>query len=201
MKKVFTMAIAFAVAIICAQAQNVQLPQPQKKGGKPLMEALNDRKSAREFSPKELDNQTLSNLLWAAWGYNRETKRTAPTANDKQEYSLYVVLKAGAYLYDAKNNLLQLVVNQDLRSLTGKQDFVATAPLNLVYVYNKTIATDSKYAYVDCGFISQNVYLFCASAKLNTVVRGFVPYEELSKALNLEPDLEIVLSQTVGYPK
>lgn len=165
------------------------------------MAALSARQTNREFSAKALDSQALSNLLWAAWGFNRADRRTAPSAMNKQEYLVYVTLPTGAYLYNAKDNVLKQVVNKDIRALAGKQDFVATAPLNLVYAYDKTLMGDPKLAYVDCGFISQNVYLYCASAGLNTVVRAYVDIEELSKALGLDSSKEVVLSQTVGYPK
>lgn len=201
MKFLLTLSLAVVMVTSCANAQDIKLPEPQKNGGKPLMEALSVRQSAREFDSKELDNQTLSNLLWAAYGFNRDDKRTAPSANNKQEFSIYVALKSGMYLYDAKNNNLKLVVKKDLRKNTGSQPFVGTAPLNLVYAYNKEVTTAPKYAYIDCGYISQNVYLFCASAGLASVARGYVPAEELAKELKLANNMEIVLAQTVGYPK
>lgn len=179
-------------------AQDIQLPQPVKTGGMPLMEALNKRSSHREFSSEEIDNQTLSNLLWAAWGYNRNDRRTAPSSQNKQEMDLYVVKKSGAYLYDAKANKLIQVSNQDLRKSMGKQDFVGTAPLNIIFVANKSKggapATDS-------GFISQNIYLFCASEGLGTVVRGWFDAKEVSKALGLKDNQEVILTQTVGKKK
>jgi len=93
------------------------------------MDALNDRHSSREFSDKELDQQTLSDLLWAAYGFNREDKRTAPSANNKQEFTIYVLLKSGIYVYDAKENIVALKAEGDFRAKSGKQEFVATAPL------------------------------------------------------------------------
>ncbi|MDR1225389.1 MAG: SagB/ThcOx family dehydrogenase [Prevotellaceae bacterium] len=200
MKTLFTLGLALLLAAP-TMAQDIKLPAPQKTGGMPLMAALSARQTNREFSAKALDSQALSNLLWAAWGFNRADRRTAPSAMNKQEYLVYVTLPTGAYLYNAKDNVLKQVVNKDIRALAGKQDFVATAPLNLVYAYDKTLMGDPKLAYVDCGFISQNVYLYCASAGLNTVVRAYVDIEELSKALGLDSSKEVVLSQTVGYPK
>ncbi|MDR3366310.1 MAG: SagB/ThcOx family dehydrogenase [Prevotellaceae bacterium] len=200
MKKAALFAAALMVSAT-AFAQNIQLPAPQKSGGKPLMEALSQRKSAREFDAKELSDQTLSNLLWAAYGFNRDGMRTAPSANNKQEFDVYVTLKKGLYLYNAKDNALELVKSEDLRSKAGKQGFVGTAPLNLVYVYNTAKMADEKMAYADCGFIAQNVYLYCASEGLAAVVRGFVDKEELAKAIGLKPGYAITLSQTVGYPK
>jgi hypothetical protein len=179
-------------------AQDIALPSPDKTGGKPLMEALNERQSTREYADKELDNQTLSDLLWAAYGFNRENKRTAPSANDKQEFILYAVLKSGVYVYDAKANTLIQKVKGDFRSKTGKQEFVTVAPLNLVYVVDLK-KNSAEGAAVDCGFISQNVYLYCASAGLGTVVRGWFDKDEVRTALQLGEDEEPVLTQTVGY--
>lgn len=118
-------------------AQNIKLPTPNKSGGKPLMTVLNERKSSRDFSEKILPNQQLSNLLWAAWGYNRADKRTAPSSQNKQEMDIYVALASGCYLYDARKNELVLVVKQDLREKTGKQDFVKNAPVNIIFVADK----------------------------------------------------------------
>lgn len=186
----------------------VNLPAPQKTGGKPLMQALSERKSTREFAPDPLPQQLLSNLLWAANGVNRSGgQRTAPSAMDVQNIDIYVTLPEGAYLYDAKTHRLNLVAAGDMRKSAGTQGFVATAPLNLVYVAdqskNSGAQGDEKLAWsgAGVGFISQNVYLFCASEGLATVVRGFIDKEELAKALRLRAEQRIMLSQTVGYPR
>lgn len=200
MKKVALCAVAL-MASATAFTQNIRLPEPQKSGGKPLMEALSQRRSARAFAAKALSDQTISNLLWAAYGFNRSNMRTAPSANNKQEFEIYVALEKGLYLYNAKDNVLELVKQEDLRAKAGKQDFVATAPLNLVYAYNTGKMADEKMAYADCGFIAQNVYLYCASEGLATVIRGFVDKDDLAKAIGLKPEYAITLSQTVGYPE
>jgi hypothetical protein len=96
---------------------DIALPAPRRKGGMPLMEALNRRESSRELTSEPLDMQTLSDLLWAAWGYNREYKRTAPSSHNRQEIDLYVFLESGTYIYDAAGNRLLLHDNDDLRSL------------------------------------------------------------------------------------
>jgi nitroreductase len=186
----------------------VALPAPQTSGGKPLMQALKERKSTREFSPEKLSPQMLSNLLWAGWGINRENGlRTAPSSSNKQEIEVYAVTADGAYVYDAKGNALKPVVSGDLRKATGTQPFIAEAPLDLVYVadFSKMGNGDDNAktatANANTGLIVQNVYLFCASEGLGTVVRGSVPRAELSKALNLRPDQRIALAQTVGYIK
>jgi SagB-type dehydrogenase family enzyme len=204
------LAILVALPALCAAAdlKPVVLPAPQTQGGKPLMDMLKARHSSREFDSAKLPDQVLSNLLWAADGINRpDGRRTAPTASNRQEVDVYVVQANGAYLYSPKEHRLMPVADGDLRKLTGTQDFVATAPVNLVFVAdyarmgggseeNKAI-----YSGTGVGFVSQNVYLFCTSEGLATVVRASVDKPALAKALNLRPEQHIVLAQTVGYPK
>lgn len=184
----------------------MKLPTPQTQGGKPLMQALKDRKSTREFSPKELPLQVLSDMLWAADGINRPESglRTAPSARNMEEIDIYVARADGLYLFDAKANTLIPVLTQDLRALTGKQAFVKDAPLDLIYVADLSRMGGQGadfYAATDTGYISENVYLFCASSGLATVVRGSIDKEALAKAMKLRPAQRIILAQTVGYPK
>ncbi|MGA2296525.1 MAG: SagB/ThcOx family dehydrogenase [FCB group bacterium] len=189
--------------------KTITLPSPQTDIGKPLMQALKLRHSSREFSTKPLPMQTLSNLLWAADGINRPeaNKRTAPSAMNNQEIDIYLTLADGVYLYNAKENCLQLVIEGDLRAFAGKQDFVKDAPLNLIYIadFSKIVKSNDEdkiiYSAADAGFIAQNVYLYCASEGLEVVVRAFIDKEALSKKLNLKSNQKIILSQTVGYPK
>lgn len=208
---VVLLAAAFMLSIV-AMAQDmevIKLPKPQTEGGKPLMEALKARQTGREFSPEKLPLRVLSNLLWAADGINRPEsgKRTAPSAVNWQEIDIYVALEEGLYLYNVKDHILVPVLAKDLRGDTGPQPFVAGAPLNLVYVadYTRmgTAAEKDKdfYSATDTGFISQNVYLYCASEGLSTVVRGYVDKESLAKAMGLKPTQKVILAQTVGYPK
>lgn len=190
------------------QAGPVKLPPPQLDGGLSLMQALKARRSSREFAPRKLPPQVLSNLLWAAFGINRPDSggRTAPSAHNWQEIDLYVALEDGAYAYYAKGHTLVPVNGADVRARTGKQDFVGTAPLDLVYVasYGRLGPGNEQekqfYAACDTGFIAQNVYLACASEGLATVVRGWVDRDEIGKALGLKRDQHVVLAQTVGYP-
>jgi nitroreductase len=167
----------------------------------PLMEALADRRSQRKFSERGITRQTLSNMLWAAWGVNRPSgKRTAPTASNKQEITVYAALKEGCFRYIAEENALLRISDRDLRALTGRQDFVDQAPLNLVFTADHNKQSSEFYAACDTGFVSQNVYLFCASEGLATVVRGWVPREKLARAMGLPEHERIMLCQTVGYP-
>ena len=185
----------------------VALPTPQTTGGKPLMQVLKERKSVRDFGPEPLSRQTISNLLWAAWGVNREDgRRTAPSASNRQEIDVYAVMADGAYLYDAQANALKPVALADLRKFAGTQAYVAGAPLNLIYVADTAKlggddAARLATANADTGFIAQNVYLFCASEGLGTVVRASVNRDDLGKALNLRAGQRITLAQSVGYAK
>lgn len=196
------------VSIAPAQTP-VALPKPQMEGGKPLMQALKERSTGREFSARELSPQVLSNLLWAADGINRPDsgKRTAPSANNRQEIDIYVATTKGLFLFDAKVHQLQPVLSDDVRASTGGQDFVKDAPVNLVYVADfakmgKSSEPDKIfYSAANTGFIAQNVYLFCASEGLAAVVRGGVNRAALAKVMKLRPEQRITLSQTVGYPK
>jgi SagB-type dehydrogenase family enzyme len=204
--------LVLGLSPILAAAQELrplELPKPQTDGGRPLMQVLRDRHSTREFKPDKLPLQVLSDLLWAAFGINRlETgKRTAPSAMNWQEVDIYVALPEGLYVYDAKAHRLVQILAEDVRAATGGQDFVKGAPLNLVYVADlartKDAGAEEKnfYTTIDVGFISQNVYLFCASEGLATVVRGTVDRPALAKLMKLRPEQKIIVAQTVGYPK
>ncbi|MGA2630248.1 MAG: SagB/ThcOx family dehydrogenase [Terriglobia bacterium] len=204
--------LAFFLLSSVAAAQElkpVSLPDPQTDGGKPLMQALKARSTSREIKPDRLPLQVLSNLLWAAFGINRPEsgKRTAPSAMNWQEIDIYVAMADGLYVYDAKAKRLNPVLATDVRGATGTQDFVKDAPVNLVYVADLARTGDASadaqnlYTTVDTGVIVQNVYLFCASEGLGTVVRGSVDRAALSKVMKLRPNQHIIVAQSVGYPK
>jgi len=193
---------------LAQKLEPVQLPAPQTDIGRPLMQVLKDRSSTRGFSGEKLPAQVLSDLLWAAFGVNRPDsgKRTAPSAMNWQEMDIYVATADGLYVYDANRNQLNPVLRDDVRAQTGTQSFVKDAPLDLVYVADlaKTRGDSTErdmYVAADAGFIAENVYLFCASEKLATVVRGSIDKPALAKTLRLRADQRIILAQTVGYPK
>jgi SagB-type dehydrogenase family enzyme len=188
--------------------KTIHLPQPDTSGGMPLMQALKHRKTSRSFSDRPLPQQVISNLLWAAFGVNRpDGHRTAPSARNWQEIDVYMTTADGLFRYDAGEHALLLLSSEDLRARAGVQDFVATAPVNLVYVADlkkiNAIGGDDQAMYTgaDCGFIAQNVYLYCASEGLAAVVRAMIDRPALAKAMKLLPDQKIILSQTIGYPK
>ncbi|MBP9987745.1 MAG: SagB/ThcOx family dehydrogenase [Bacteroidales bacterium] len=187
--------------------QNISLPEVVRTGGMPLMEAISLRRSGRDIDPsKDIDLQTLSNLLWAAFGINRTKGRTAPSSHNRQEIELYVCLKSGVYRYNPVENLLEILFEKDMRAETGSQPFVGEAPVEIALVSDTTKITGKtpqgviESTYADTGFICQNIYLFCASEGLSTVARALVPKEELAAKWNLHPGQIITLVQTVGYP-
>lgn len=170
------------------------------------MHLLSWRESCRAYSTRELDSQLLADLLWAAFGVrNSAGFRTAPSARNWQEIDIYVALANGLYRFDHQNEVLLEVLSADIRAATGAQEFVAVAPVNLVYVADRNRMTGALpeecdfYAAADAGAIAQNVYLFCASVGLGTVVRGLIDRPELAKRMRLAPAQRIILAQTVGY--
>lgn len=193
-----------------AQAQPaMKLPPAQTVGGMPLMQALSQRRTTRMYADRPLPPQVLSNLLWAAWGINRpeSSLRTAPSWRGKMQVDLYLAMADGVSIYDAKAHALVPHMKEDLRAATTTdQAFVKTAPLNIVYVADSgrleqtTPESTIISGVADSSVIAQNVYLFCASEGLATVIRGLVPREKLKEQLKLSPTQNIYLAQTVGYP-
>jgi nitroreductase len=198
-------ALILLIASLTAAAQQpLQLPAPQTTGGKPLMQALAERRTTRAFRDEALSPQTLSDLLWAAFGVNRPRDvkpglgRTAPSAMNKQEVELYVVLAKGVYLYDAETNALKPKVDGDVRAKVGSGD-AAHAAATIVYV----APASNDFAQVDVGFIGQNVYLFAASEGLNAwfyALHGQQDAAAVSAALKLPDGRRALYAQSVGYP-
>jgi len=189
-------------------AEPMVLPAPRSSGGKPLIEALRLRRSTREYTEQTIPVQVLSDLLWAAYGVNRPSgDRTAPYWRHIMVVDVYAAMADGVWLYDPKRHALLPHLAADIRAQTGMQDFVGTAPLNLVYVAHgdrmQDISPEERrlYASVDTGFIGQNVYLFCASEGLGTVFRGAVDYKKLAQAMRLDEAQFVTFAHTVGYPK
>jgi nitroreductase len=184
------------------------LPPPRSEGGQSLTATLKLRRSTREYSDRPLPAQVLSDLLWAAFGINRPSgDRTAPYWRHVMVIDIYLVMADGVWVYEPKTHNLLPHSKEDFRAETGLQDFVAGAPLNLVYVAHGERMTDVSaedrrlYASVDAGIIGQNVYLFCASEGLATVFRGAVDRTKLSRTLMLPEQQFVTFAQTVGYPR
>lgn len=201
--------VLFMASIASVNAQElINLPAPKTEGGMPLMQALKERRSGREFSSEKLPMATLSNLLWAAWGINRaDGHRTAPSARNMQEIDIYVALSDGLFLYEPKQHQLQRILAEDIRAATGTNDYVKDAAVNLIYVADlargnlKEPNAIEFYTGADTAFLAQNVYLFCASERLEVVVRGSIDRPALAKTMKLRTDQKITLAQSVGYPK
>jgi len=202
--KRFIAILTFALFVTGLSAQDITLPKPRTTGGKPLMEALNARATNRNIAEKPLSLEHLSNLLWAATGINRPDGRmTAPTASNNQEIDVYVFLPQGVYLYNVKEHSLIFKLAGDHRAAAARQG--APSGVLLVYVadygrmgrYND--ADKEFYSATDTGFVSQNVYLYCASEGLATVVLGQVNRPVVTELLNITNG-KVILGQPVGYP-
>jgi nitroreductase len=172
------------------------------------MDVLKDRHSCREFSSLPLSEQMLSDMIWCAFGINRPPMqgRTAPSAQNWQEIAIYVAKHDGLFVFEPSAHALTRVSKIDIRPLTGLQAYAAIAPVDLIYVAdfaragNATEEERRLYSVADTGFIAQNVYLFCASQGLATVVRGAIDRQLLASAMRLRPNQRIILAQSVGYP-
>ena len=187
------------IATIAMTMNSEVLPKPNTEGGMPLMESIAQRKSHRDMSANGIvSKQQLSDMLWAAWGITHEGKRTVATAMNRQELSIYVVTPEGASLYDAAANTLEKVTDADLRPLAGMQKFATDCPLNIVFVTDTDLQPDATMQGYAAGAASQNVYLYCASQGLKTVVRASFARDELHKALQLPANKRVIFVQTVG---
>lgn len=188
-------ALLLALCGISLAAEVKPLPRPVVTGGMPLMEAINARRSGRDFTPAhKVDDQTLSEILWVAWGMNSHGTRTIPTARNKQNMGLYVLTPEGCWCYDAAANTLVKVNNKNLIPLCEQQPFVKNAPLHLLYT-----AVDDRWGRAHVGSAYQNVYLYAASKGMNAVVRGMIDVAALNSELAL-PDGQVVIAhQALGY--
>lgn len=207
MKKIILTLTAILMMNALFAQDMIQLPEPQKTGGKPLMEALNERSSSRDFIDKDLTQQQLSDLLWAAYGINRPElgKHTIPTSRNRQDIEVYITTSNGVFFYHPEEHALVTISDQDKREVAGKQDFVKVASVNLIYVSDFDKLGDSPddiktmTAATHCGFIGQNVYLYCASEGLISVFRAMIDKEKITELLKLEGNKHVIYSQSVGY--
>lgn len=211
MRKVQLLLVCLVLSVAASAADKVvKLPKPNLNRAGAVMKALSERQSTREYASKALSLADLSDLLWAANGINRPEsgKRTAPSALNKQDVDVYVILPEGSYLYDAKNHQLTLVAEGDHRdAVAGEQDFVKAAPLSLVLVSDVSLFGDAQKTQnqvvgaLDVGIVSQNISLFCSVAKLATVPRGSMDAAQLKKVLKLKDAQIPMLNHPVGYFK
>ncbi len=172
-----------------------QLPAPVVTGGMPLMEAINARHSERFYNPdKAIDDQTLSEILWVAWGANARGKRTIPTALNRQNMGLYLLTPTGVWRYDGMKNQLEKVNDKNLIPLCAKQPYVNDAPVHLLYT-----AVDDRWGKSHVGSAYQNVYLYATSKGLGTVIRGANDDAALTRELGLTNGAQVMMHQTVGH--
>lgn len=199
--------IFIAIANVSLAQDLIKLPKPNKDGGMPLMQAINERQSGRDFVDRDLTEQQLSDLLWAAYGINRPEsgKHTIPTSRNRQDIEVYITTKDGVFFYNPEEHALIQISDQDQREKAGLQDFVKVASVNLIYVSDFDKLGDSSddiktmTAATHCGFIGQNVYLYCASEGLISVFRAMIDKNEAAKLLQLDGNKHVIYSQSVGY--
>lgn len=211
MRKVQLLLVCLVLSVAASAADKVvKLPKPNLNRAGTVMKALSERQSTREYASKALSLADLSDLLWAANGINRPEsgKRTAPSALNKQDVDVYVILPEGSYVYDAKNHQLNLVSEGDhCDAVAGGQTFVKAAPVSLVLVSDVSLFGDAQkpqnqvVGAIDVGIVSQNISLFCANAKLATVPRGSMDATQLKKVLKLKDSQIPMLNHPVGYFK
>ena len=189
------------VPMVLTTFDTIKLQAPDTLGGKPLMQAISRRKTDRSFDSRNLSLRHLSEILWVANGVNRaKGKRTVPSAMGLYPLQTYAVLANGIYFYNPLKHQLEPVVKGDFRNLAGTQNFVEVAPLNLLFIAKARNANDNfQSAIMDSGYCGQNVYLYCASEGLRSVVRASAKDVELLKAMNLGSNYKFILAQTVGY--
>ena len=205
------LAIILMAALLTAGAfaqTKVNLPAPHKDAAMPLYQALQQRASVRDFKTDPLSDQTLSDLLWAAMGINREDGRlTAPTAMNTQEIRLYVCRAEGCYEYIAKENCLVKLSDKDVRKdIAGRQGSVADAPVFIVLTadlnrYRMKGDMTARFGAIDCGYVSQNICLACEALGLKTVPRAGMDENVLKKELDIQDGQLLLINHPVGYQK
>ena len=197
MLKQIMLTIAMMSVASSVMAADIQLPNPDKLNAMTLVEALENRHSDREFSDREVDNQTLSMILWAAYGVNRaDGKRTIPTAMDKKDLNVYVFNKEGVWLYDAEANTLKQQSSENHLDLFAMQDYMKPVSTVLVYTGSK-----EDYAAMHAGSAYQNVELYTAANNMASIVRGFYDNKKVSQVLNLPDGQRVIISQAIGWKK
>jgi len=196
--------------IVAQDLEKVILNPPDLTKGLPVMEALSQRASASEFDDTMLSRRDLSDLVWAANGINRpeKGKRTAPSAYNSQDVDVYVIMKSGAYVYDAGKHILEPVAQGDHRAaVAGAQEDFANAAVFCVFVSDISRFQygddDQKmvWAAEDAAIVSQNVSVFCAATGLLTRPRASMDREKLTEVLNLNGSQHMMLNNPVSYKK
>lgn len=206
MKRIILLGVSFLVGMSAMAQSEIQLPTPELNANMSLFQSLLNRKSVRAYMDKDVDNATLSALLWAAAGISRpaEGKITAASAINAQDIQIYVCKSNGAYRWDPANNLLTRVTQEDLRAdIADRQTAVAKAPVMLVLVSNqdKFGGRDAgkTFGHMDAGYVSQNIYLASAALGLGTVARWGMNRDSLKGKLKLTDNQVLELNHPVGW--
>lgn len=205
MKKIILFVLALTWMGSMQAQEVISLPQPEvNKLSMTLGDALGQRRSERKYSDREISQQTLSTLLWAACGVSdaKTGKITAPSAVNMQDVKIYVCSKSGVCLYNAKANTLMKVSDKDLReAIAGRQAFAKAAPVSLILVSTKDSdrAPNDKFGAMDAGYVSQNIYLACTALGLKTVARATMDFDVLKRELNLADTSYLELNHPIGY--
>jgi SagB-type dehydrogenase family enzyme len=194
--------------VSASEPQAIQLPAPKWGRNATLQQALQERKTSREFAGQPLSKAVLSGLLWAGFGINRpeNAHRTAPSAMNAQEIDLYVAMPEGVFTYDPQANELKRVLIGDVRAKTTSQAFATNSAVVLLFIADFAKQTKARpeskerYATFDAGCIVQNIYLYCASEKLGAVVYD-LDQKTMGELLELRPDQRVIMAQAVGVPK
>ena len=204
MSKSLSLVLAAVLAVTAFAAETTQLPPPQTTGGEAFFTVLAQRRSIRKYSAEALSPQELSTLLWSGFGISGDKdRRTAPTAANRREFTLYAILASGAYKYLPDSNELDKVSAEDLRPLAAGN---VTAPAYILIVADLKRAASAEYAAIDTGYISQNLYLAATAMKLGSCALGSFRRNaenvaKLKAALNLAEHEKPILSQAVGNPE
>ena len=194
MKKTFLSSLLASTLLISANANANEINLPKPDTSSSLMKIIDARATSRAFSSQTINQQVLSNILWAAFGTNSHNTRTIATGKNEQDLKVFVIYEGKVWLYDGKNNVLNFYSDADLMPYIDKQDYVKDVPVHLIYAGGK------HYAEAHSGSAYQNVYLYAAENSLATVIRGYIDKEGLNKALNLPETESVTYHQPIGYP-
>ena len=209
MKRMLLALLAVMLFTSAVFAEDIALPEPEKSGGIPILDAVSARQSARDFVDTDITMQQLSTILWVARGINRpDGKITHATAMNLQDMIIYAFTSKAVYRYNPEAHSLTLIAEGDHRKLTGGQDFVARAAVDLLYIqdagkWERLGRPVPKAEILNCGFAHaglsmQGVYLYAASVGWGARTRMNFDREGLTKLLGLTDKHNFTLMQCVG---
>jgi len=203
-----------------SRQKQIYLPPPSQKGNISLEDAINRRRSVRDFTPESLSQSQLSQILWAAQGITdtRSRYRAVPSAGATYPLEIVVVcgrnsiegLGDGIYHYDVARHSLTLHHEGDVRLALSRvalhQEFIYEAPVDIVIcaIYNRTTpgygSKGERYVHMEVGHAGQNIYLQATALGLATVAIGAFHDEQIRKALRLDKQYRPLYIMPVGKP-